>query len=78
MAQFCQGARAPENVYTAVSKNVSPMTCYNIDTHNPITIIFGITVTTNARNQAMLSHLPYLVVLHYLAKQETPKLHLFT
>jgi len=26
----------------------------------------------------LFSHLTYLVVLHYLAKQETQKLHLFT
>jgi len=37
-----------------VSKNVPPLTCYNLDTHDPITIIFGRSVTKKVRNQMML------------------------
>ena len=37
-----------------VSKNVPPSTCYNLDIHDPITIIFGRSVTEKARNQTML------------------------
>jgi len=38
-----------------VSKNVRPpLTCYNIDTHSSITIIFGISVTEQVGNQNVL------------------------
>jgi len=53
-----------------VSKNVPPLTCCNLDIHDPITIIFGTSVTKKVRNYTTLCF-PYLVVLHYLAKQET-------
>ena len=33
-----------------VSKNVPPTTCYNLDIHNLITIIFGRSVTEKVRN----------------------------
>jgi len=39
---------------TLCLKNVSPLTCYNIDTHNPITTIFGRSVTKKVGNQMML------------------------
>jgi len=34
-----------------VSKNVPPLTCYNRNTHDPITTTFGKTVTEKVRNQ---------------------------
>ena len=39
--------------YTVVSKNIPPLTCYNLDVHDPITIIFGRSVTKKVRNQMM-------------------------
>jgi len=41
--------------------------------HDPIAIIFGRSVAEEAENQMMFSHLTYLVLLHYLAKDETQK-----
>jgi len=37
-----------------VSKNVPPSTCYNLDVHDPIMIIFGGSVTEKVGNQMML------------------------
>jgi len=37
-----------------VSKNVPHLTCYSLDIHDPITIIFGRSVTKKVRNQTML------------------------
>jgi len=37
-----------------VSKNVPPPTCYDLDIHDPITIIFGRSVTKKVGNQTML------------------------
>jgi len=37
-----------------VSKYVPPSTCYNLDVHDPITIIFGRNVTEKVRNHTML------------------------
>jgi len=37
-----------------VSKNIPPLTCYNLDIHNPMMIIFGRSVTEKVRNQVML------------------------
>jgi len=37
-----------------VSKNVPPLACYNIDTHEWIVIFFGINVTDKVSNQKML------------------------
>jgi len=56
------------------------MTCYNLDMHDQIMMIFGRSVTKKVRNQIKLlfSHLTYLVVLHYVAKQEIQKLRLLT
>jgi len=63
---------------TLCLKNVSPLTCYNLDIHEPIAIIFGRSVTQKVRKQTMLcdalfSHIIYLVLQHYLAKEETQK-----
>jgi len=56
-----------------VSKNVQSFTCYNV-IHDPIEIIFGRNVTEKVRTQMMLfSHLTYLVLQHYFAKEETQK-----
>jgi len=35
-------------------KNVPPLTSYNLHIHDPITIIFGRSVTEKVRNQTML------------------------
>ena len=37
-----------------VSKNVPHLTCYNLDEHNPITIIFGTNVTENVDKKASI------------------------
>ena len=37
-----------------VSKNVLILTCCNLDIHDPITIIFGRSITEKVRNQMML------------------------
>ena len=37
-----------------VSKNVPPLTCYNLDIHSSITIIFGTRVTEKVGNQNVL------------------------
>jgi len=64
---FTRGGRVPisEVPHTAVcsntrlilhcvSKNVPPVTCCNLDIHDPITIIFGRSGIKKARNQMML------------------------
>jgi len=62
-----------------VSKNVPPLTCYNIYIHGSIATMFGTNVAEKVGNQKTLfSHLTYLMLLHYLGKQETRKLRLFT
>jgi len=62
-------------LYTACLK-IPTFDLYNLD---QITLIFGICVSKKVKNHAMhFSHLTYLVVLHYLAKQETQKLGLFS
>jgi len=51
-----------------VSKNVPPSTCYNLDIHDRITIIFGRNVTQSKESyDTLFSHLTDLVLLHYLA-----------
>jgi len=37
-----------------VSKNVPPLTCYNLDVHDLIVILCGRSVTEKVRNQMML------------------------
>ena len=44
---------AEQTIYT-MSKNVSPLACYNFDTHGPILIIFGRHVTEKVSNQTTL------------------------
>jgi len=57
------------HVYTVSQKNAPPLTCYNLDVHNPITTIFGRSVTKKVRNQTLhCFEFTYLEVLHYLAK----------
>ena len=41
-------------VIHCVSKNVPPVTCYNLDIHDPTAIIFGRSVTDKEKNQTML------------------------
>jgi len=59
-------------VYT-VSKNVPPLTCYNFEIHNPITISFGTCVTEKVKNQTVLCFptSPIYCLQHQLAKKET-------
>jgi len=42
-----------------VSKNVPPSTSYNLDIHDPITMIFGRNVTEKVRNHIMLCFPPH-------------------
>jgi len=37
-----------------LKKTVPPSTCYNLDIHNPIMIVFGRSVTEKVRNHMML------------------------
>jgi len=48
--------RAVKNIYIhrVSKKNVPPSTCYNFDIHDPITIMFGRSVTQKVRNHTML------------------------
>jgi len=49
-------------IYTVTQNNVPHLTCYNLDAHEPIMIIFGRSVTENVRNQKTLfSYLTYLL-----------------
>ena len=41
-------------LYTAPQKNVPPLTCYNLDIHGWIMIIFGTRVTEKVGNQNVL------------------------
>ena len=45
---------------TLSQKDVPPLTCYNLDVHDPIAIIFGRRVTDEVRNQMMLVFPPHL------------------
>ena len=41
-------------IYHRVSKNVPPLTCYNLDIHDPIATTFGRIVKEEVRNHMML------------------------
>jgi len=41
-------------MYTVSQKNVPPMACYNLDTHEQILMFFGRNVTDKVGNQKML------------------------
>ena len=58
---------------TVSQKNVPPLTCYNLDIHDPTVIIFVRNVKEKARNQTVLCFptITYLVLQHYLVKEET-------
>jgi len=43
------------SVYTLSQKNVPPLTCYNLDMHCSVTIIFGTSVTEKVGNQNILN-----------------------
>jgi len=65
-----------------VSKNIPPLSCYNLDIHGSITIIFGTSVPEKLGNQNVLyfptsRNLRFCTML-YLGKQETRQLRLFT
>jgi len=57
------------------SKNDPPLTCYNLEIHDPITIIFWPKCYWESQksDDALFSHLTYLVLQHYFAKEETQK-----
>jgi len=46
--------RCPRIIIHCVSKNVPPLTCYNLDIHGSITTIFGTSVTEKVGNQKVL------------------------
>jgi len=56
--QKTNGVLFLNTAYTLCLKNVPPLTCYNLDIHNLITILFGISVTEKVRNQMMLCFPP--------------------
>jgi len=58
-----------------VSTNVTHLTCYYLDLHDPLKIIFSRSIAEKARNHTMLCFptSPRLVLQHYLAKEETQK-----
>jgi len=59
-----------------VSKNVPRLTCYTRSDYD--NFLQKCYEESKKSGDALFSHLTYLVVLHYLAKQETQKLRLFT
>jgi len=62
-----------------VSKNVPHLTCYNLDIHGSITIIFGARVTEKVGNQNVLYLPPHLTCASAPpGEKETRKLCLFT
>jgi len=57
-----------------ITKNVPRFTCYNLDRHDPIGIIFGRSEKQEIRRCSVFPHLQsYLVLQHYLAKGETQR-----
>jgi len=57
-----------------VSKNVPPLTCYNLDIHDPITILFVRSVTEKVRDQKMLCFSPHLSSVSTLpCERENPE-----
>jgi len=60
-------------VIHCVSKNVPHLTCYDLDTQDPIATIFWQKCYWESKksDNALLSHLTYLVLQHYLAKEKT-------
>ena len=46
------------SMYIVSQRNVPPLTCYNLDVHNPITIIFGRSDTAKVKNKMMLPASP--------------------
>jgi len=56
-------------------KNIPPLTCYNLDIHDPSAINFGRSDTEKGeitdQMMPLFSHLANLVLQHYLAKEET-------
>jgi len=63
-----------------VSKNVPPLTCCNLNVHDPIMTIFGRSVTKKVRNQIMLCFptSPIYWFSTTLRNGETRKSHFFT
>jgi len=64
----------PPHVYTVSQKSVPPLTCYSLDIHDLITIIFAEVLPRSEKSDdALFSHLTYLVLQHYRATEETQK-----
>jgi len=50
-----------QNIYNCFSEKVPPLTCYNLDVHHPIMIIFSRSVTKKVGNQTLF-YLPTLPI----------------
>jgi len=48
------------NRHFVSKKNIPPVTCYNLDTHGSIAVIFGTDVTEKVGNQNVLYFPPHL------------------
>jgi len=59
MAEFRQGARAPENVH-CVSKNVPALLCCNFDIYEHILIFFARNVTQKVSNEKHFTRPPQI------------------
>ena len=57
---YTNACKIASNTLQCVSKNVPPLTCYNLDIHGPIMIVFGRNVTEKVRNQTTLCFPPRL------------------
>jgi len=55
-------------MYT-VYENVTTLSCYNSNTHEPILIICSINVTKKVKG-TLFSHITSLVLLHYLGNRK--------
>jgi len=74
---FTRGVQKVRRLIYTVTQKVPPLTCYNLDIglHDLTVIIFGRSVTEKNKksDDALFSHLTYLVLQHYLSKEETQK-----
>jgi len=67
------------SIVRRVSENVPCLTCYNLDIHSSIMIIFGTRITEEAGNQDLLYFPPHITYASALPGETgNPKLCLFT
>jgi len=60
--------------HTLCLENVPHLTCYNLDVHDPITIIFGRSVNEKVRSDdALFTHITYLVLQHLTCERGKPE-----